>query len=175
MVIDHLEEARVDLHVVPDPVLRSVCIPVKEVTPRIRKIAKDLEDYMLSHSKSEGAPVGLAAPQLGYSVRMIAFYPNPKFREEGGVQILINPELSKEKDYRILREGCTSIPGKVFQVKRALSLKLKGLTLDGVQKSFKARDILAQIAQHEVDHLNGILIDWRTLEVEGGELNGKGD
>ena len=144
---------------VPNPILRTPCKLVKTIGPKTMLIAKELTDYMLAHREDEVAPIGLAAPQLGHSIQVIAFYPNPSYREDNGVEVLINPELHSLKKFVFLRETCLSIPGRAYRVKRANRLKLKGLNLGGQRKTYKARGLLAQIAQHEVDHLNGVLVD----------------
>lgn len=148
-----------ELHTVPDKVLRTPCKPVKNISDGVKSLAEDLKDYMLAHREDEVAPVSMAAPQLGESVRMIAFYLNPSYREREGIIVLINPELTKASKFAIFRESCLSIPGKEFYVRRARRVKAKGLILDGKAKSFKAADLLAQMLQHEIDHLDGVLVD----------------
>ena len=147
------------LRTVPDKVLRIPCKPVKDINDKVKSLAEDLKDYMLAHCEDKIAPVSMAAPQLGESVRMIAFYLNPSYREREGIVVLINPELIKSGKFTIVRESCLSIPGKEFYTRRAKRVKVKGLSLDGKPKSFKAADLLAQMLQHEIDHLDGVLVD----------------
>lgn len=148
-----------ELHTVPDEVLRTPCKPVNDINDEVKSIAEDLIGYVLAHSKDEVAPVSMAAPQLGETIRVIVFYPNPVFRERRGIEVLINPELLKSSKFVILRETCLSIPGKAFHVKRATRAKVRGLNIDDRTKTYKAAGLLAQIFQHEIDHLDGKLID----------------
>ncbi len=147
------------LHTIPDETLRTRCEPVKDIDEGVKSLAEELKDYMLAHRKDKIAPVSIAAPQLGESIRIIAFYPNQSFREREGIDILINPEFIKSSKLTIVSESCLSIPGEQFYVRRYKRVKIKGLGLDGKTKSFKATNLLAQIFQHEIDHLDGVLID----------------
>jgi len=144
---------------VPNNTLRTSCKPVKDVTPEVKLLADDLIDYMFAHREDKIAPIGLAAPQLGELVRVIVFYPNLFYRERNGIEVLINPELVKTRGLNLLTETCLSIPGKTYLVRRARSVKVKGLTLDGRPESYKAAGLFAQWLQHEINHLDGVLID----------------
>ncbi|MBA7706456.1 Peptide deformylase [subsurface metagenome] len=73
--------------------------------------------------------------------------------------MVINPELVYAKGKYIVQESCLSIPGKEFTVRRAKIVKIRGLTLDNVMRTFRGRDLLAQVFQHELNHIDGILID----------------
>ncbi len=147
------------LHTVPDEVLRAPCKPVKNITDKVKSVAEELKDYMIAHREDEIAPVSMAAPQLGVAISVIAFYPNASYRVREGIEILINPELVSSSKFVVFRESCLSVPGKAFGVKRAKRVKVKGLNLDGKMKSYKAAELFAQILQHEIDHLDGKLID----------------
>ena len=72
---------------------------------------------------------------------------------------MINPTLVYAKGFHIVRELCLSLPGKIFTLRRHKIVKIRGVTLDGVERSFRGRDVLAQIFEHEIGHLDGILID----------------
>lgn len=148
-----------ELHTVPDEILRTPCKPVKDIDDEVKSVAQDLIDHVLAHREDKIAPVSMAAPQLGESIRVIIFYPNPAYRERDGIDVLINPELVKSRKFVVLRETCLSVPEKAFWVKRAKRAKVKGLDLDGKTKSYKAADLFAQMLQHEIDHLDGKLID----------------
>ncbi|GAI94348.1 unnamed protein product, partial [marine sediment metagenome] len=87
------------------------------------------------------------------------FSRNPESPEGMQVQVLINPEVVYLKGHQIVHESCLSIPGRTFALRRAKLAKIRGLTLDGTMRSFRGRDILAQVFQHELNHLDGILID----------------
>lgn len=147
------------LRIVPNKALRTSCKPVKDINDGVKSIAEDLTDYMFAHREDEVAPVSMAAPQLGGSVRVIAFYPNPSFRERRSIEVLINPEILKSSKFTVVRESCLSIPGKAFRVRRAKRVKVRGLDLNGKTKTYKAADLFAQIFQHEIGHLDGVLVD----------------
>jgi len=148
-----------ELHTVPDKVLRVPCKPVKDIDDGVKSIAEDLINHMLAHREDKVAPVSIAAPQLGESIRVIAFYPNPAYRERDGIDVLINPEILKSGKFVVVSESCLSIPGKVYWVKRAKRVKVRGLDLDGKTKTYKAAGLFAQIFQHEIGHLDGVLVD----------------
>ena len=143
----------------PKGILRKPCKPVKTITLRVKSVAQDLTDCMYDHCEDEVAPVSLAAPQLGESIRVISFYPNHLYREKDSIEVLINPELVSVRRFIILTETCLSIPKKAYIVRRAKRVKVKGLTLDGKPKSYRATGLLAQALQHEINHLDGVLID----------------
>lgn len=143
----------------PKGILRTPCKPVRTFGVKAESIAKDLADFMYDRRGDKIAPVGLSAPQLGEPTRIIVFYPNPSFRERIGIEVLVNPELVKTRDFILLGETCLSVPGKTYSVRRARSVKVKGFTLDGRPKSYKTTGILAQVLQHEINHLDGVLID----------------
>ena len=140
----------------PNELLRRKSKPVKEIDS-VRELAKEMVDFMHTHSADTVAPIGLSAPQLGKLVRVIAFRRNAA--PNGDIQVLINPTLVYAKGSHVVNESCLSLPGKVFALRRPKLVKIRGLTLDGVERSFRGRDILAQVFEHELGHLDGILID----------------
>ena len=142
----------------PSELLRQRSKPVKRIDSEVKGLAKEMVEFIHLRQDSKLRPVGLAAPQLGELVRVIAFSRNPMSIEED-IQVLINPELVYQKGNHLVRESCLSIPGKEFILRRAKIVKIRGLTLDKVVRSFRARDLLAQVFQHELNHLDGILID----------------
>ncbi len=148
-----------ELRKVPDKILRVSCKPVKNIDDKVKSITEDLVNFLCDHRTDDPFPCSISAPQLGESVRVIAFYLNPSYRQREGINVLVNPELIKASKFAILKETCLSIPGKAFWVKRAKRVKVKGLNVYGKFKSYKAGDMLAQIFQHEIDHLDGKLID----------------
>jgi len=143
----------------PNPLLRLKSQPVKKIDRGVKELALEMVDFMRLHRGDAARPVGLSAVQLGELVRIIAFRGNPQSQEELRVQVLINPELVYEKGHQVVNESCLSIPGRTFALRRAKIVKIRGLTLDGVVRSFRGRDLLALVFQHEIGHLDGILID----------------
>lgn len=153
----------------PSQALRQKSARVKKIDSKIKTLAKELVDFMRTRRTDTFRPIGLAAPELGELVRVIAFNRNPMSIEEE-IQVLVNPEFVYQKGKQVVRESCLSIPDKEFTLRRAKIVKIRGLTLDGVVRSFRARDLLAQVFQHEIDHLDGILIDQLgTVIGEGGK------
>ena len=105
---------------------------------------------VLTMKKAPG--VGLAAPQIGKSIRLIIVDHTPE------PFVLINPKIKKHSLRRdTLEEGCLSVPGKYGLIKRYKSVQVKAQTLDGKPFELEAKGFLAEIFQHEIDHLNGTL------------------
>ncbi|GAI76508.1 unnamed protein product, partial [marine sediment metagenome] len=152
----------------PNELLRKKSNPVKKIDRKIKELALEMIDFLRLHRGDAARPVGLSAVQLGELVRVIAFRGNPQSQEELRVQVLINPEVVYLKGHQVVSESCLSIPGRTFALRRAKLVKIRGLTLDGVVRSFRGRDLLAQVFQHELNHLDGILIDKLRKQQIGG-------
>jgi peptide deformylase len=143
-----------------DPVLLRVADPIVDpTTPEIRALAEQMAATM------HAAPgVGLAAPQIGLSTRIIVFIV-PEHRTTGhpgdraeALNVLINPEITPLDDEIVLGwEGCLSIPGLKGEVPRHGRIGYRGLDLEGRLVEREATGFHARVVQHEVDHLNGIL------------------
>jgi peptide deformylase len=138
------------------PVLRHKAKKVKKIDASIQKLIDDMVETM------EDAPgQGLAAPQIGVSLRVIVVDALPgedDEEKEKPVKLqLVNPEITESRDEVLGEEGCLSIPGYVGNVKRAKFVTIKGLNRKGKEVKFKASHNLARVLQHEIDHLDGIL------------------
>jgi peptide deformylase len=134
----------------PDPVLRKKAGKIEEVTPEIKKLGKDMIEIM-QHSDPEGA--GLAGPQVGVSKRIIVAL------TEQGPAVFVNPQiLKKSRETEVMEEGCLSLPGVLLKIKRAKEVELEHLDIEGKKSKIKVAGIFARILQHEIDHLDGILI-----------------
>jgi len=132
-----------------NPVLRKKSQPITEVDKDILNLIKDMTETML---KVDG--VGLAANQIGENIRI--FVINPKLSKK---YIFINPEITKiSNKTELVEEGCLSLPNVFVKKERAKSLKIKAIDENGKQFKLKAKNMLARAIQHEMDHLNGILI-----------------
>ena len=136
------------IHTLPEPVLRQKAKRVRNIDGSIKKLIAD----MLETMHSTPGRVGLAAPQIGVSLRVIVI----GIPEEEDI-VLINPEIVRKKGERLIGEGCLSIPGYTGQVTRAESVTAKGLDQNGKEIRIKAEGLLAQALEHEIDHLNGML------------------
>lgn len=97
--------------------------------------------------------IGLAAPQVGWGVRLLLAQPDP----EKPVTVLINPEILRREGAEWGEEGCLSFPGIWGDVQRAKRVRVGALGLDGKPFEIDAEDLYARVLQHEVDHLDGIL------------------
>ena len=141
---------------VDNPVLREKAKKVTRIDASIQKLIDDMIETM--HAANG---VGLAAPQVGVSLRIIVvqeFLENEEGElEPGQVITLINPEIIKTSGEYETEEGCLSLPGYVGTIKRAEKATVKGLNRQGKEIRIKADGLLAEAFQHEVDHINGIL------------------
>ncbi|EKD26328.1 MAG: hypothetical protein ACD_79C01255G0005 [uncultured bacterium] len=132
-----------------DPVLRQKAEPIKEINEEIKKLAQDMIESMYQENG-----VGLAAPQVGISKRMIAIDAG---EERGHPFVLINPELIGTEGKATAEEGCLSFPGIYGNIQRAASLKVKGIDAEGKEKSLSFTGLECRAILHEIDHLDGIL------------------
>ena len=132
-------------------VLLKTAEEIKVVDTEIRALVREMSDIMYT---AHG--VGLAAPQVGRSIRLLVYDAG------AGLKTLINPVLSKEKGEQYEpEEGCLSIPGLRGVVRRPSQIFVQALDANGHALRFKARDFEARVICHEVDHLNGILFTER--------------
>lgn len=148
-----------ELVVAPASILRKKSEEVKKITPKTIKIAEEMVNFLHEHSSDNPMPIGLSACQLGHSIRIIAFRQNPMLKDRNDIIVLINPVLVYGKGQHVVGEGCLNLPGKTYLLKRSKIVKIRGMTLDGSPRSFRGRDTLAQVFQHELEHLDGVLID----------------
>ncbi len=136
------------IRTLPDPVLRQKAKRVRNIDAPIKRLINDMVETL----HAEPGRAGLAAPQVGVSLRVIVI-DQP---EEGDI-VIINPEIVRRKGERILDEGCLSIPGYFGQVTRAEAVTVKGRDRTGKEVRIKADGLLAQALEHEIDHLDGTL------------------
>ena len=130
-----------------DPILRKVCRPVEEITPRIITLLDDMIETM---RYANG--VGLAAPQVGVLLRAVVIETEP-----GVVHELINPEIIETSGEQEGSEGCLSLPGQSGHVKRPNYVKVKALNRNGEEYVLEGTELLARAICHETDHLDGRL------------------
>jgi len=139
--------AVISIRTLPNPVLRRKARRVNSIDGSIQKLIDDMIDTMRVASG-----VGLAAPQIGVSLR-IAVIEIPG----GEVITLINPEIIKRQGERVVQEACLSVPGYQGEVKRSVVVKVKARDRQGKEIRLKGEELLAQALEHELDHLNGTL------------------
>lgn len=140
--------AVLDIREFPDPVLKRKAKRVRNIDGSIQKLIGD----MIETLRSVPGRVGLAAPQIGVSLRVIVI----GLPDEEDI-VLVNPEIVKKTGERSIDEGCLSVPGYIGQVKRAESITVKGRNQNGKAIRIKADGLLAQALEHEIDHINGVL------------------
>ena len=140
--------AVIPIRVFPEPVLRQKAKRVRTIDGSIQKLIDDMIETM----HAVPGRVGLAAPQVGVSLRVIVI----GVPEEEDI-ILVNPEIVQRTGERLVDEGCLSIPGYIGEIKRAVSVKVKGCNRNGKEIRITANDLLAQALEHEIEHLNGVL------------------
>ena len=139
--------AVLQIRTLPDPVLRQKAKRVNKIDDSIQKLIDDMIDTMRANSG-----VGLAAPQIGVSLR-IAVIEMP----EEEVITLINPQVIRRKGERVLAEACLSVSGYQGEIKRSVTVKVKAQDRQGKEIRLKGEELLAQALEHETDHLNGTL------------------
>ena len=138
-----------------DPVLREKAAPVGTPDAELRALAVDLLETLAS---ADG--VGLAAPQIGVSRRVIAVHPPPdgESSERAEPRVYVDPEIvEKGGGEESAEEGCLSIPGVYEMVKRSRRVQVRARDVDGREIELREEGIVARILQHEIDHLDGVL------------------
>lgn len=130
-----------------DPVLKTACDPVAEVTDKVRGLVEDLLDSVALPGRA-----GVAANQIGVGLRAFSY------NVDGQIGYVINPvlvEVSGEPE--LVDEGCLSVPGLWYPTKRYPFARVTGIDVDGEPVEVAGTGVLAQALQHETDHLDGML------------------
>lgn len=136
----------------PDPVLRRECKPAQPGSDEIKELASDMLETMYA------APgIGLAAPQVGQSIRMIVVDILGHLGERDP-HVLLNPEITSASETIAFEEGCLSLPEFTVEVDRSRVVEVKYQNLEGEELKLTAEDLFAVAIQHEMDHLEGRLL-----------------
>ena len=136
-----------------DPILRRQSISTF-LTEDVKDLVRDMKETMLSLNG-----IGLAAPQVGVNLRVIVIQLMSAGKLVGPVQEMINPVITQTSEECVYcEEGCLSIPGEYMKIKRPKSIHVKFQTLSGKFKKWYLRGLEARVVQHEIDHLDGILM-----------------
>lgn len=143
-----------DIRRAGDPVLKEKAKPVPKITKQIRTLIDNMVQTM-----READGVGLAAPQVGYSLRVIVVDAGE------GLLELINPEIMEADGCEVATEGCLSIPGMYGEVERCTTVTVQGFDRYGEPVRISGNGLLARALQHEIDHLEGVLFIERAQSV----------
>ena len=136
-----------EIRIVGDPVLRQRAQEIEKVDDALVKLVEDMVVTMY-----DAPGVGLAAPQVGVQKRLFVYDIGE------GPQALVNPTIVEGDGEWVFDEGCLSVPGLSWEIVRPKEVHLTGHDLDGNEVSFDADEYLARVFQHEMDHLDGILL-----------------
>lgn len=136
----------------PDPVLKKVSRPVDEFNDKLQVLIDDMLETMY-----QAPGIGLAAPQVGESLRLVVMDVPQGENQRTGPLVLINPRIVEKEGNIEFEEGCLSLPGLNCPIKRAARVKVEALDRNGNLFVIEAEDLLAICLQHELDHLDGKL------------------
>ncbi|MFH1532451.1 MAG: peptide deformylase [Pseudomonadota bacterium] len=154
--------ARLTIEVHPSDVLGRIAAPVETFDDALRTLAADMFETMY-----ESSGIGLAAPQVGHSIRMVVLDLAAGTVEQGTQQlVLLNPEVTARRGDIMWEEGCLSLPGILGKVKRSNYVKVEALDLDGEGIEVEGHELVAVALQHEIDHLDGILFTQRVSPLQ---------
>lgn len=138
--------------VLPNPILRKVSAPIERVDAALKRLADDMFATMY-----DAPGIGLAAPQIGVSRRLIVMDP-ARDEEPKSPLTMVNPEiLTRGPEMRVHDEGCLSIPDFTAEVERPALTRVSYLDLEGNKQEVELAGIWSTLVQHEIDHLNGVL------------------
>ena len=138
--------------VLPDPILRKESAPIERIDASLKRLADNMFATMY-----DAPGIGLAAPQIGVSRRLIVMDP-ARDEEAKTPLIMVNPEiLSRGPEMRVHDEGCLSIPDITAEVERPALTRVAYLDLEGKKQEIELEGIWSTLVQHEIDHLNGVL------------------
>ena len=130
-----------------DPVLKSQSLAIENIDDKLVRLTDAMFDIMY-----EAPGIGLAAPQIGVQKQLFVYDIGD------GAEVLINPVVVESAGEWVYEEGCLSIPGLYVEMVRPKEILLKGINIDGEEVSVEADELLARLFQHELDHLNGVLM-----------------
>lgn len=145
--------ARLKLYEYPHPVLRQKAEKAGAVDKKMQKFLDDMLETMY-----EDGGVGLAAPQVGVSERILVIDAERDENHPGNPIYMVNPEIVWKSEEKVVgEEGCLSVPGQKAEVERYASVRVHYTDYHGKEQEILAEDFLAILVQHEMDHLDGIL------------------
>ncbi|CAB4896731.1 unannotated protein [freshwater metagenome] len=131
-----------------DPVLKTPAAAVGEIDGKVARLVHDMFDTLYASDNG----IGLAAPQIGVQKQIFVW------EIDGEEMVVINPEIVESSGEWVYEEGCLSIPGLHVEMLRPNAVLMRGRDLDGNEIEIEADELLGRLFQHELDHLNGILM-----------------
>ena len=137
------------IRVFGDPVLKQRAAEVQDVDGALVRLAQDMITTMY-----EAPGLGLAAPQVGVQKRLFVY----DLQDEKGPHVIVNPTISEVRGEWVYEEGCLSVPGLAWEIVRPKEIHLTGYDLEGNEVSIEADEVEARLFQHELDHLEGVLL-----------------
>jgi peptide deformylase len=132
-----------------DPVLKQRAAEVTDIDGALARLADDMIATMY-----EAPGSGLAAPQVGVQKRLFVY----DAHDDEGAKVLVNPTITESSGEWVFEEGCLSVPGLYWDIVRPKEIHLTGYDLDGNEVSIEADEFHARLFQHEMDHLDGVLL-----------------
>lgn len=136
----------------PDPILQKKAAPVEKIDHHVHTLIDDMIETLYAVPG-----IGLAAPQVGSSLRLFIYDLRPSGIEEP-LTVVINPEMISEEGRVVEQEGCLSVPDYYERVSRAEKVVVSGLDREGKEIRIEGEGLLARVLQHETDHVNGLLL-----------------
>ena len=137
------------IRIVGDPVLRQRANEVTDIDGKVAAIVEGMTGALY-----DAHGLAVAAPQVGVLKRLFVY----DMHEGEGPQVLINPVIGESDGEWVYEEGCLSVPGLAWEIVRPKQVHVSGLDLNGNDVSFEADELLARMFQHELDHLDGVLL-----------------
>src|SRR5688500_18656546 len=137
------------IRVFGDPVLKQRAAEIDDVDGALVRLAEDMITTMY-----DAPGLGLAAPQVGVQKRLFVY----DLQDEKGPKVIVNPTISESRGEWVYEEGCLSVPGLAWEIVRPKEIHLTGWDLDGNEVSIEADEVESRLFQHELDHLEGVLL-----------------
>ncbi|WP_297212530.1 MULTISPECIES: peptide deformylase [Thermodesulfovibrio] len=144
--------ATLEIRKYPDEILKKKAEKIETLDGNLQRLIEDMIETMY---KANG--IGLAAPQVGISKRLIIVDTSPR-QENQSLIVLINPEIIQSEGEILSEEGCLSLPGFLTRLKRKERVLVRGTDRKGKEIEIEAEGLLARALQHEIDHLDGTLL-----------------
>jgi peptide deformylase len=153
--------AVLEIKTYPEKALKEKALPVENIDGQIQRLIDDMIETMYA------APgIGLAAPQVGVSKRIIVLDVSVREEEKMPLIVIINPEIVNHEGETDSEEGCLSLPGYTTTVKRAEKVLVRGLNREGMPVEIEGEGLLSRALQHEIDHINGTLLIDRVSSIK---------